>query len=197
MARAGGPVADRAEGANRAPGSDAVGLALPADLIRLGVITGIHGVRGALRYKPDNPASDSLKGISSIVIETDSGMRRYRVRAIAQAGRGMLKIELEDVADADSAEALKGGIVMVSAADLPPTQSHEFYYFQAIGCEVMLTDGSSIGTVAEMFFNGANDVMVVRQGNREVLIPVIEDVVKSIDVNARRVVVDPIPGLLD
>ena len=62
---------------------------------------------------------------------------------------------------------------------------------------MFLTDGSRLGAIEEIFSNGANDVWVVRDGEREFLIPVIEDVVKSIDFAARRVTIEPIPGLLD
>jgi 16S rRNA processing protein RimM len=109
----------------------------------------------------------------------------------------VLKIELAGIADANAAEALKGGVVMVSRASLPPIQPSEFYYFQAIGCEVFLTDHTRLGTIAEVFSNGANDVLVVRGERREVLVPVIEDIVKSIDLDSRRVVIESVPGLIE
>src|SRR6266446_5982221 len=102
-------------------------------MLRVGRITGAHGLKGALRFRADNPAA----------------------------------------------------------------KSGEFYYYEAIGCEAFLTDGSRIGTIEEIFSNGAHDVWVVRDGEREFLIPVIEDVVKAMDFAARRVTIEPIPGLLD
>jgi 16S rRNA processing protein RimM len=109
----------------------------------------------------------------------------------------MLKIELAGIEDANAAEALKGGIVMVSRASLPPTKPQEFYYFQAIGCEVFLTDHTRLGIIAEVFSNGANDVMVVRGERHEILVPVIEDIVKLVDVASRRVVIESVPGLIE
>lgn len=169
----------------------------PQELVRIGRIAGIHGLRGALKCRPDNPDSDSFESLSRITIEIGGQRREYELRSAAPAGRGTLKIELAGISDANAAEALKGGIVMVPDTSLPPTKPGEFYYFQAIGCEVFLTDGTAIGTIAEVFSNGANDVMVVRKDNREVLVPVIEDVVKSIDLEGRRVVIEAVPGLLD
>lgn len=167
------------------------------ELVRIGRIAGMHGVRGALKCRPDNPDSDSFTSLGTITIEIGGERREYNLLSAAPAGRGMLKIELEGISDANAAEALKGGIVMVPRACLPPTKPGEFYYFQAIGCGVFLTDGTAIGTIAEVFSNGANDVMVVRSEKQEVLVPVIEDVVKSIDLEARRVVIEAVPGLLD
>jgi 16S rRNA processing protein RimM len=150
-----------------------------------------------VRFRPDNPESASLNEIDRITIDTAGVSREYRIVGSAPVGRGMLKLELEGLSDANAAEALKGGNVMVQASQLPATNEREFYYFEAIGSEVVLTDGTSIGSVAEIFSNGANDVMVVRGGKREILVPVIEDVVKNIDLEARRVVIEPVPGLLE
>ncbi|MBV8139144.1 MAG: 16S rRNA processing protein RimM [Deltaproteobacteria bacterium] len=167
------------------------------DLVRIGRIAGIHGLRGALKCRPDNPESESFATLKTITIQTGGQSREYQLLTAAPAGRGMLKIELAGIADANAAEALKGGIVMVARASLPPTQPHEFYYFQAIGCEVFLTDQTRLGTIAEVFSNGAHDVMVVRGERREILIPVIEDIVKSLDLDSRRVVIESVPGLIE
>jgi 16S rRNA processing protein RimM len=167
------------------------------DLVRIGRIVGIHGLRGALKCRPDNPESESFPTLKTITIQTGAQCREYRVLTAAPAGRGMCKIELAGIADANAAEALKGGIVMVSRASLPPIKPGQFYYFQAIGCEVFLTDRTLLGTIAEVFSNGANDVLVVRGERREVLVPVIEDIVKSIDLDSRRVVIESVPGLIE
>lgn len=169
----------------------------PPELVRIGRIAGMHGVRGALKCRPDNPDSDSLETLSRITIEIRGERREYELRSTARAGRGMLKIELAGISDATAAEALKGGIVMVPHSSLPPTAPGEFYYFQAIGCDVFLTDGTALGTITEVFSNGANDVLVVRKDEQEILVPVIEDVVKTLDLEARRVVIEAVPGLLD
>jgi 16S rRNA processing protein RimM len=86
---------------------------------------------------------------------------------------------------------------MVSRAALPPTIGREFYYFQALGCEVITSAGRWVGTIEEIFSTGANDVWVVRDRSAEHLLPVIEDVVKTIDWVGRRVIIEAVPGLLD
>jgi 16S rRNA processing protein RimM len=87
--------------------------------------------------------------------------------------------------------------VLVELSDLPPLKPGEFYYFQVVGIEVHLSDGRRLGKIEDVFSTGANDVWVVRVNGREVLIPVIADVVKEIDIAGRRAIVEPIPGLLE
>ena len=110
---------------------------------------------------------------------------------------GNQRVILEGVDDANAAEVLRGSVVMVVAAELPPLKEGEFYYFQLAGAEVRLTDGRRLGTIEDIMSTGAHDVWVVRDGEREVLVPVISDVVKAMDLDARRVTIEAVPGLLD
>jgi 16S rRNA processing protein RimM len=166
-------------------------------MVRIGRIVGIHGLKGALRFRPDNPDSTTITEGSSIELETAGARRGYQVARIADGGRGVRRLELEGIGDANTAGELKGAIVSVAETDLPAPAPNEFYFSQVVGCEVALEDGSILGTIEEVFATGANDVWIVRGGGREVLVPVIADVVKAIDLVARRMTITAVPGLLD
>ena len=166
-------------------------------MLRVGRISGAHGLKGALRFRPDNPNSETLEQVKRVFLERDGASREFRLTAITPLNATTQRITLEGIADINAAESLKGAVVMVATEDVPAAKPGEFYYYEAIGCEVFLTDGSRLGAIEEIFSNGAHDVWVVRDAEREVLVPVIEDVVKTMDLPARRVTIDPIPGLLD
>lgn len=166
-------------------------------MLRVGRITGAHGLKGALRLRPDNPDSDTLEQVARVFLESAGEAREFRLTGMTRLNATTRRITLEGVTDAGAAESLKGAVVMLATEDVPAAKPGEFYYYEAIGCEVFLTDGSRIGTIEEIFSNGAQDIWVVRDGEREVLVPVIEDVVKAMDFAARRVTIEPIPGLLD
>ena len=166
-------------------------------MLRVGRITGAHGLKGALRFRPDNPDSNTVEQIAHVFLENAGHSREFKITSVIRLNPTTQRITLEGVADPNVAEALKGAVVMVAAEDMPAAKSGEFYYYEAIGCEVFLTDGSRIGTIEEIFSNGAHDVWVVRDGEHEVLVPVISDVVKAMDLAARRVTIEAVPGLLD
>ena len=167
-------------------------------LLRIGYVAGSHGLHGALRVRTDDPGSTTLGAIGRIFVETAAGGRReFKVLGSSALSAGNQRVVLEGIGDADAAEALRGGAVMVVATDLPPLGEGEFYYFQLAGAEVMLTDGRRLGTIEDIMSTGAHDVWVVRDGEREVLVPVISDVVKTMDLGARRVTIEAVPGLLD
>jgi len=167
-------------------------------LLKLGRIVGIHGLAGALRLKLDNGESSVLTMIDRLYVDLGEARPRvYQLREARPLSHGAVKLTLEGLDDPSAAEALKGSDVLIDTADLPPTETSEFYYFEAIGCAVRTTDGRVLGTIEEVFATGANDVWVVRNGAFEVLVPVIADVVKSMDFAARCVIIEAVPGLLD
>ena len=85
----------------------------------------------------------------------------------------------------------------VPRAALPPPGPAAVYHVDLIGCAVRTTAGEALGTVQEMIVTGSNDVCVVRGGGREVLIPLVADVIAALDTAARTIVVHPLPGLLE
>ncbi|WP_138414880.1 ribosome maturation factor RimM [Aquibacillus sediminis] len=95
-------------------------------------------------------------------------------------------------------ESFKGGLLKIQHEDLTPLDEGEFYYYEIIGCTVYTTTGEEIGTIKEILSPGANDVWVVQQQKKkDLLVPYIEDVVKEIIIDDKKVVIEPIEGLLD
>jgi 16S rRNA processing protein RimM len=165
--------------------------------MRIGRVVAVHGLKGAVRVRLDNPESNALDELERVWLEIDGVPNEYRIADVSAAGHSGLKVTFEGVSTIEQAEELKGATILASSDELPAPSESEFYYHEIIGCSVVTTDGRELGSIAEVFATGANDVFVVRGEASEVLIPAIEDVVKSIDLDARRVIIDPIPGLLD
>ena len=145
-------------------------------------------------YQP--PAPSLVPGVV-VVLERGDMRREARIISAAPHARGLVLLQLEGIGDRTAAEALIRARVLVPATALPPLDEHEFYYHEIEGFRVDTTDGRHLGEVAETFATGLNDVWVVRGTGREYLIPVIADVVQTIDREARRILIDPLPGLLD
>jgi 16S rRNA processing protein RimM len=110
--------------------------------------------------------------------------------------RGRLILKLEGIEDRSSAEKLRGAQLEVPVEDATPLPAGEYYWHQVVGLVVEDTRGHPIGTVREILRTGGNDVYVVWDGAREVLLPAIKDVVRTIDLERGLMVVDPLPGLI-
>jgi 16S rRNA processing protein RimM len=109
----------------------------------------------------------------------------------------LVLLGFENVATIEEATAFVGTVLAIPEADLPAVRPGEYYAYQLEGLEVVTRAGGRLGTVDHLFPTGSNEVLVVRDGAREHLIPVIADVVRQVDLPRRRIVIEPIEGLLD
>ena len=112
------------------------------------------------------------------------------------AGPGAV-LRLSTVKNRDAARALFQTYLYVPEAEAAPLPEGEYFVHQIIGLTVVTTEGETLGTVREVLQTGSNDVYLVRQGQREVLVPALKDVVHRIDLEAKTMEVTLPPGLLD
>ncbi len=166
-------------------------------MVAVGEIVGAHALRGLLRVRAYQPPAPSLAPGRHVLIEHAGARREVEVRAATPHGRGLVLVALAGIDGRTAAEALVGARILVRTSDLPPLATDEFYHHEVVGFRVETTSGESLGAVVETIATGLNDVWVVRGDRREHLIPVIADVVRAIDRAARRIVIQPLPGLLE
>jgi 16S rRNA processing protein RimM len=167
-----------------------------AALIALGEIVNTHATRGELRVRLFNPASTTLARGARVVLRHGSQQQERRIVGLRPHKRFLL-LTLEGCDSMSAAEALIGCEVCVGEDDLPPPKPDEVYHYQLLGMTVVTTAGTEIGVVKEVIPVGSNDVCVVDAHGREHLIPLIADVVRHVDRADKRLVIDPLPGLLD
>jgi 16S rRNA processing protein RimM len=159
---------------------------LPAigDTIEIGVVARAHGIRGEVRVHLYNPASTVLDQARSVLV----GDRAYDIES-ARPVAGAYLLALAGVEDRNAAEVLRGRPVAVARADLELDEG-EVLLADLVGCKVELPDGSDWGVVSALDL-GRQDRLVIRQGDVERLLPVVDAFVIEIDVEGRRIVVDP------
>lgn len=110
--------------------------------------------------------------------------------------RGEVIIKLNAVDSIEAARRLRGQPVEIHHSQVYSLPEGQYYQFQLIGLEVWTTRGELLGNITEVLSAKSNDNYVVEGNEGEILIPAIEDVVKSIDLNKRRIIIEAIPGLL-
>jgi 16S rRNA processing protein RimM len=161
----------------------------------IGVITGVHGVRGAVRIKSftEDPASVAAYG----PVEDEAGTRRFGLRVIG-ASKGVVLGRIEGIDDRNAAEALKGLRFYVDRAALPPPEAEEFYHADLLGLGVELPDGTPFGRVKAVHSFGAGDTLEVeRAAGDTILVPFTKAAVPVVDLAGGRLVLDPPAGLLE
>ena len=98
----------------------------------------------------------------------------------------------------EEAEKLKNLQIKIDSENIGELEENEFYFHEIIGCEVFDENGKSLGEIIEILTPGANDVWVIKgQNGKEILIPYIEDVVKKIDIENKKIDIEVMEGLID
>jgi len=166
-------------------------------VVAVGRITRAHGVKGEVAVLPLTQIEGRFAPGSRLVAE---GAGRTLTVAASRPHRGRLLVTFEGVADRDEAEALQGSYLVVAASAVPSLPDGEYWPHELVGCEVRTEAGRALGVIREVIHTQANDVWVARtddgEVNTETLIPALRDVVTSVDVAARTVVVREVPGLI-
>jgi 16S rRNA processing protein RimM len=173
-----------ANGTRSAAGSDG-----PVDRVEIGAVARAHGVRGELRVVLHNPTSTALDGVDAVFV----GERELALESARPVAGGAYLVRLAGIGDRDQAEALRGAPVAVARADLPLADD-EVLLVDLVGCRVELADGTSWGVIAAVE-TGPQDRLVIHSGDVERQLPVTDAFLIDIDLDARRVVVDPPEGL--
>ncbi len=156
-----------------------------------------HGIRGEVTVEPRTDEPDE-RFAPGAVLQVDGPVHELVVeRTHWHSGR--LLVVFTGVEDRNDAEALRGLLLHVDRDEAEtPEDPDEFYDSTLIGCAIELMDGSAFGLVDDVLHLPSQDMLVVKTPDeREVLVPFIGAFVPTVDVGARRIVIDPPDGLLD
>ena len=169
----------------------------PARLIPLGRLVNTHGVRGELRLLPYAFPCHTLKKDITVFLQDQHGRTQPCIVDKARPRAPFVLIKLRGIDSLEQAQSLREMIITVEETLLPPLQTGEFYYYQVIGLQARTVSGKDIGVITQVFFSGGHDIWIVQQGEKEYLIPVTEEVVRTIDITGGYVTIEPLAGLLD
>jgi 16S rRNA processing protein RimM len=150
----------------------------------MGRVAGSYGVRGWVKVVPDGGALESLAEAKEWWI----GETPYPVSAKVHGATVVAKPD--GIATREEALKLKGQPVSVERAALPAPEEGRYYLADLVGLEVVNEQGTSLGRVQRFFSNGAQDVMEVQGTEKKRLVPWVAAIVKTVDLEGRRVVVD-------
>ena len=98
--------------------------------------------------------------------------------------RSSLLLKLDGIETRDQAEEMRGKWVEVPEGQTPPLPQGKYYHFQLIGLQVYTIENQYLGVIDEILATGANDVYLVRDEGKQVLIPALEKVIKEVDVDS-------------
>lgn len=163
--------------------------------VAVGRILKTYGLRGWVKLEALTTNPRRFRKGNTFILEGETAEERL-VLEEAKEVQGALTAKFQGLENREQAAALVGKLLFVTARELGESPQDSFWEHQLLGLEVITMDGDRLGEVVEVMETGANDVLVV-EGDREYLIPMIAEVVKEIDLDSGTIMVKPLPGLLE
>jgi len=161
----------------------------------IGEIVKTQGLKGRMKVKSYVEAGEDLSSVREVKIaKRDNEPVNHAVRKIVSHST-FLFLELETVNTVEDAEKFIGSRVWISEDACPELSADEYYWRDLIGLRVITGEGRFLGHIENIFPTGSNDVYVCSGGEREILLPAISDVVLSIDLEKKEMVVRLLKGL--
>ncbi|MEW8977803.1 MAG: ribosome maturation factor RimM [Symbiobacterium sp.] len=166
------------------------------ELIRIGQVTAPHGVRGAVRVYPVTDFPERFTTLRRVLLGGPDRPAAVKFRGFV---KNLVILEIEGVTDRNQAEKLRGVNLLVPRSEVYPLPEGYYYDFDIIGIDVVDTQGSFLGRVVEVDHNiPVHDVYVVETApGKRYMVPAVRQFIKEVDLEAGRMVIDPIPGLLE
>lgn len=166
------------------------------DFFRVGVIANTHGIRGEVKIFPTTDDAKRFDYLKEAYI--DAGKEKIKVEVSSvRYFKNLVIVKFKGIDNINDIERYKGKDLLVTRENALPLEEGEYYLADIIGANVYTEDGILFGSLEDVIETGANLVYSVQHEGKEVLLPVIDDCVKEVNVEEKKVIVHIMKGLLD
>lgn len=161
----------------------------------VGKIVGPSGLKGAVKAEVMTDFPDRFRLLETVYLGDELAPHRLLSFDLRKQGQQAI-LRFEGFASREQAETLHGKLIWIGAEEAMPLEEGLYYVHQVLGLKVETEAGNPLGVLTEVLFPGSNDVYVVSDGEREILLPVLQDVIRQVDLAGRKMVVRLPEGLL-
>ncbi|GAB6988884.1 ribosome maturation factor RimM [Paenibacillus pini] len=169
-------------------------------LYKVGKIVNTHGIKGEIKVLSitDFPEVRFAAGGRLLIIPADGGSSIPITIESSRLHKNMYILKLKGYQNINEVEKYKGSMLKVEESELLELPENEYYIFEIVGCKVVTDEARELGVIKEVLSPGSNDVWVVQpESGKDILIPVIDEVVLDVDVKNKLVTIHLMEGLLD
>ncbi len=164
--------------------------------VDIGKVGKPFGLKGEVVVHPFGDTVDRFGPGSEVFAVTAGGMRALRVAAVRRMPKKLV-IRFEGMTRIEDVQPYVNCGLQVREQDLPPLEGDENYYFQLVGLRVYAADGRFVGILEEILSTAGNDVYCVRESGRETLIPAIREAIARVDLDAGRMELGDLEGMIE
>lgn len=167
------------------------------NMLRVGVISSTHGVKGEVKVYPTTDDINRFKTLKQVILDTGKEQLDMEIEGV-KFFKNMAILKFKGYDDINEIEKYKGRDLLVTRQNAVALEEGENFIADLIGLKVVTDEDTKLGTLVDVLKTGANDVYVVETDDKkEVLLPVITECVLDIKLEEGFILVHIMPGLLD
>ena len=152
------------------------------DLLKVGVITTTHGVRGEVKVYPTTDEPERFLDLEYVLLDTGKELRRLDIKNV-RFFKNLVILKFDGIDNINDIEKYKGRDLWIPREEAQELDEDEYYIADLLGMKVLLEDGSEFGTLKNVMETGANDVYIVDSVEHgEVLLPAIKECILDVDI---------------
>lgn len=175
------------------------------DMFKVGVITSTHGVRGEVKVFPTTDDAGRFKRLKQVILDTGKEKLTLEIEGV-KFFKNMVILKFKGIDSLDDVEKFRQKELYVERKDAVKLHKDEYFIADLIGLDVFDEEGNEVGKLTDVLSTGANDVYVIAlpetgsysgRGSKELLLPAIRQCILNVDIEARKMIVHVLEGLLD
>lgn len=165
-------------------------------MILIGKVLRPHGVKGLLKIISYAESADTFLKAGEVFLETDPGKPvKYEVISITPSKKFFL-LHLQGLDSMETAESYRGGTVYIERSKLS-RKGDEYFWYELLGLPVFTETGKRVGTIRRIVPGLGHDIYVVKEGEKELMIPAVHEVIKKVDIENEKLVITQMQDLFD
>ena len=166
------------------------------DLLKVGVITTTHGVRGEVKVFPTTDDAERFLELEYVLLDTGRELRRLDIKNV-RFFKNLVILKFDGMDNINDIEKYKGKDLWIPREEAQELGEDEYYIADLQGLNVVLEDGTEFGTLRDVMETGANDVYIIDSNEHgEVLLPAIKECILDVDLEKNTMTVHLMKGLL-
>lgn len=165
--------------------------------LEIGQIINTFGIKGEVKVKPFTEDIRRFDKLKKVNIEQKNSKKEYEIENV-KYHKEMVILKLKGIDKIEQAELLKNSYLKIDRNDEEPLEEGTYYIVDLLGLSVYKDENILLGTLDDIYNTGSNDIYVVKDElGKQTLLPAIQDVIKQIDMEKKKIIVHIIKGLLD
>lgn len=164
--------------------------------LEIGQIVNTFGIKGMVKVKPFTDDIRRFDELKTVYVEKNNNQTEYEIEEV-KYHKDMVLIKFKGIDKVEQAEMLRNSYLTVSRDSVEKLEEGRYYIVDLLGLEVYTDEQVLLGTLEDIFNTGSNDIYVVKdKQGKQILLPAIQDVIKQIDIENKKIIVHLLPGLI-